>query len=441
MRILFTPYGGGSIAHIVRSLAIADTLKADGHELLFTSPTTKKTFIEGAGYDVYGDGHPEVNLNDEHDQSIGYFKKNRPAFIAWLQDEISAAEDFHPDIIVNSPTFFGPIAGHKLNVPHVSIINAQWTGEFKGLLGLSLSEDTLAHGAMRRLSRPIFARQFERVYMEEIRSFYRELKVPFEPKKRVELHSKHPILIPGIPAFEPIYQTPRTDIHYIGPLFWEGFEREPFVPQDIWPDFGSKPFVYVTLGGSIYRKQSYLDLIDALCKRDDWHILLSLGPNVSPHELPSGADHLAIAPYAPGLAVCQYADAVISTGGHGTVMQALWWGKPVIALPHNIDQATIAARLVELKLGRNMNGISLSGFSDRSRYFAQATGISWQAVIATTENVLEDVTLKRGCQTFRARLRAYPHAARLGADLVISYAANYPKSLPSELDELETIMA
>lgn len=267
MRALFTPYGGGSIAHIVRSLAIADSLKAQGHEILFTAPTTKTSFIKQAGYDVYGHGHPEVNLNDEHDQTIGYFKNNRASFIAWLGDEIAAAESFRPDIIINSPTFFGPIAAHKFNISHISVINAQWTGEFKGLLGLSLSEDTLAHSAMRTLSRPLFVRQFEKVYMEEIRSYYRELEVPFVPQKRAELHSKHPILIPGIPAFEPIGPTPRTDIHYIGPLIWQGFEKQPFIPQNIWPDFGTKPFIYVTLGGSIFRKQSYQDLVHALSNR------------------------------------------------------------------------------------------------------------------------------------------------------------------------------
>ena len=140
MKILFTPYSGGSIAHIVRSLAVADCLLKRGHEILFTSTTSKREFVRKAGYEVYGDGHPDVNLNDENDQTMSYFKNNHDLFIAWMKDEIRAAKEFRPDILVNSPNFMGTPAGSLFNIPYVSIINAQWLLEYRGLLGIGKSK-------------------------------------------------------------------------------------------------------------------------------------------------------------------------------------------------------------------------------------------------------------------------------------------------------------
>ncbi len=422
MKILISPYGGGSIAHIVRTLTIADELKKRGHQILFTAPISKKSFIEKAGFMVFGEGHADVNLNDEEDQTIRYFRTHRKQFLNWLGDELAAAEAFEPDIIVNSPTFFGPHVSAKLGIPHVTVINAQWIEEFQGLLGLGKAEKKLSHALLRTIGKPIFARKFDSIYMAEIQSFYKELGIEKIPKKRAELHRNNPILIPSIREFEPIIESQRNDIHYVGPLFWDGFEKEPFEPAKLFPDFKEKPFVYVTLGGSIYRQQSYKDLVKALAKKSDWNILLTLGPNIPRSLLEKDYPHLVIQPFAPGVKVCEQADVIINTASHGTVMQALWHGKPVVGIPHNIDQGTIAARLEELKIGINLNPVGLRDFSNREAYFKKATQISWEKIVATAERVLKDKQIKENAQALKAKLRKLGSGEKAAADLIERYA-------------------
>lgn len=422
MRVLFTPYGGGSIAHIIRSLAIADELKDRGHEILFTSPSTKRHFIEKAGYQVFGKGHEEVNLNDEEDQSIKYFQKNQDKFIDWLSNEIDAAQQFEPDIIVNSPSFFGPITHLKLDIPFVGIINAQWLSCFKGLLGISKSKNNFIDRFIRKIAQPIFTKKFENVYLGEIRTFYTKLGITPLPYRRSDLYRFTPYIIPGVPEFEPI-RKPSANIHYIGPLFWQGFEKEQFDPKKIFNNFSSKPFIYVSLGGSIYRKKSYQDLITALSNKTDWNIVLSLGPNFPRSEFLTDTDHLKIIQYVPGLKVCQYANAIINTASHGTVMQALWHGKPVIALPHNIDQSTIANRIKELELGVNLNKLSLLDFSNREKYFIKATQIPWKLIIESTEKILNKKFKTRNLSTIRSILRSYKDSAQAGANIIEKYAS------------------
>ena len=425
MKILFTPYSGGAIAHITRLLAIADELRARGHAILFTTSASKKAFVESAGYTVHGVGHADVNLNDEHDQGVSYFENHRDLFLSWLGDEIEAARAFAPDLIVSSPNFLGSTASLKLGIPQVSVINAQWLPEYRGLLGLSLAGDGIGHRFTRALARPLFERKFSAKYLPEVRGFYRQLGIAQLPYSRTDLHRRTAVLVPGIAGFEPVGQTSRTDLHYVGPLFWSGFERAPFDPAALFDD-PARPFVYVSLGGSIYRRQSYLDLVAAIAARPQWNVLLTLGPNFPRAEFPPDRGNFVIQPLTPGLKACAHADVVVGTGSHGTAMQALWHGKPVVAIPYNIDQATIAARLVELGLGFNLNPVGLRDFSDRQRYFDKAVSVPWSDVLDHAARALDDAAMQARARDFARTLRAAGSPPQVAADLVERYAVQAP---------------
>lgn len=418
MRVLFTPYSGGAIAHVARLLPIADELAARGHVTRFTTSASKKRFVEAAGHAVHGDGHADVNLNDEHDQGITYFQSHRADFLSWLGDELAAAREFRPDVIVSSPSFFGPIASLKFGIPQVSIINAQWLPEFKGVLGLSRSRDVLTDRVMRTLARPLLIRKFSSTYLREIHSFYRELGVSLESESWSGLNWSTQVLIPSCVEFEPVGPCGRPGLQYIGPLFWSGFERGDLDEATLFGADASKPLVYVSLGGSVYRRQSYEELIAALAERRDWNVLLTIGPNFPREDFMPDRPGFVVQAYTPGLKACARADVVVTAGGHGTVMQALWHGKPVVALPHNIDQGTIASRLEELGIGINLNPVGLRDFADRQRYFEKAISTPWSQVVARTERVLADDRLRANARAFAANLSRHPEPAKTAADWV-----------------------
>src|SRR5690606_28427811 len=132
--------------------------------------------------------------------------------------------------------------------------------------------------------------------------------------------------------------------------------------------------------------------------------------------------NFAIQPLTPGLKACAHADVVVGTGSHGTAMQALWHGKPVVAIPYNIDQATIAARLVELGIGFNLNPVGLRDFSDRQRYFDKAVAVPWSAVLDDAARALDDAALRDRAHAFRTALRAAGEPAIRAAELVERHA-------------------
>lgn len=421
MKVLLTPYSGGSIAHVVRCLAIADALKRRGHEILFTTTRKRKSFVEQAGYQVFGEGHAEVNLNDEHDQSIRYFRTNRSLFLDWLGDELRAAETFRPDVVVNSPSFFGPLIQHKYGIPYVTILNAQWLSHFRGLLGLGKAKTHLGHRILRRVLRPVFTRSFARIYLEEIRTFYRELNVGWEPSNRAELHEHNPILIPSVYEFEPLEPDTRDDVHFIGPLFWHGFEDMDFERAEAFAD-PDKPLLYVSLGGSIFRRDVYDKLIRLLQAERGWNVVMGIGPNFPREWFPADSARFQLRQYVPGLKAAEQSDVVINTASHGTVMQALWHGKPLVVVPHNIDQGTIAARVEELGVGVNLNRVSPLDFAKREQYFLRAVNVRPAAILGAVDAVLKDRRFLERAGAFAPLLTARRDAAEVGADYVELYA-------------------
>jgi UDP:flavonoid glycosyltransferase YjiC (YdhE family) len=405
---------------VVRSLALADELKSRGHTVLFTSSKAKRAFVEQAGFSVYGASHPDLNLNDENDQGIGYFTSHRHEFMEWFRDEIAAAEDFRPDVIVNSPTFFGAIAAKKTRIPHVTVVNGNWLPSFRGVLGLGRCDCSLGHDFSRRMMGPLLARGFDRVYLAQIQGWYDELGVGPLPTTRSDLHKGLPALIPGIPILEPVE---RESAHFIGPLHWTGFDGLSPGGPSLFTDT-SRPRIYVTLGGSVFRKESYRELMEAFAARDDWDTVMSLGPNIPRDALPADLPHLKVRQYVPGLDACRWADVVVNTASHGTIMQALSFGKPMVLIPRNIDQSTFAARLQELGAAENLNRMSLKAFTKREAYVESANRITGDRIVQAAERVFQSKSLRGGAMRLSEEVARFPDGARRGADLIQEVVRN-----------------
>ncbi len=406
---------------MIRSLVIADELKKRGNEILFTTTKVRKSFINKAGYEVFGEGHSEVNLNDEKDQSINYFRNNRRIFIDWLFDELDAAAKFKPDIVVNSPSFFGPLIKHRYGVPYVTVLNAQWLSHFRGLLGIGKARDIFSHSILRRILKPIFRHQFEKIYLEEIRNFYKILNVPNAPNTQIDLHAFNPVLIPSIREFEPIQPDERDDVHFIGPLFWKGFENLSFDMNKLFGD-PRKPLIYVGLGGSIFRQDVYRKMIDLFQSNKQWNVIMSIGPNFERNTFPKDTDNFVLKQYVPGLKVAEQSKVVVNTASHGTVMQALWHGKPLVVIPHNIDQGTIAARISELGLGINLNAVSILDFSKREKYFLKAVQVNPKKIVNSVKIVLSSPEFSRRAEAISKYFRKYHNSAEIAADYIELYA-------------------
>jgi UDP:flavonoid glycosyltransferase YjiC (YdhE family) len=356
-----------SLAHMVRLFAVADEMRKRGHEILFTATHDRKEFILKFGYPVYHKTYTPINFNDPQDQSINYLKSHHNDFVEYFRTEIEAAEEFRPDVVITSPGFLGPHVTYKTGIPTVAILNAPYLDESIGVLGLSLTKDTLPHKAMRKALKPLFDKQFTQNYANEIFSVYKDLGIDFKGSTRKELYKGMHTIIPSVYDFEPVEKS--SYVMYSGPLFWDGFDKShPINTEEINAFKGTRKLVYFSFGGSIFNYEFYERMFSIIANLP-YAFVVSTGPNFPLHDIVYNAQNTRVYDFVPGQKVCELADLVLNTGAHGSIMQALSCGKPIISIPCNIDQSYFAYRIEELGIGFNINKVHLWDFTRRERYY------------------------------------------------------------------------
>jgi dTDP-L-oleandrosyltransferase len=86
-----------------------------------------------------------------------------------------------------------------------------------------------------------------------------------------------------------------------------------------------------------------------------WHVVMTVGSRIDPSELGPLPDNIEAHSFLSHFAVLEHARICVTHGGIGTVMQSLYWGTPMVTVPHYaFDVQPMARRIVELGLGRRI---------------------------------------------------------------------------------------
>lgn len=138
-------------------------------------------------------------------------------------------------------------------------------------------------------------------------------------------------------------------VRYVGPQLDEGdgatWERP-------WSEGERDPLVLVSLS-STFQDQGGpspppIDALGTMAVRG----LVTLGPTIDPAAFSSSApSNVTVRRFVPHAAVLGEARAVVTHGGHGTVMKALARRVPLVCLPFGRDQADVARRVTEAGAG------------------------------------------------------------------------------------------
>ena len=189
--------------------------------------------------------------------------------------------------------------------------------------------------------------------------------------------------------------------HYVGPLgIWEPPQQRP-----TFLDEPGAPWVLVSISS---QRQDDIKLADAALEAladEPVRVVVTLGPEHEPSELASHPPNARIEKTVSHSAVLERAVLLIGHAGHGTVMKALWHGKPMVLIPWGRDQPGVAARAQALGVAEVV-----------SRQNATAATIG-----TAVKKVTTDTTMGRSAAKHSARLRATnppADAATLIASLV-----------------------
>jgi UDP:flavonoid glycosyltransferase YjiC (YdhE family) len=128
--------------------------------------------------------------------------------------------------------------------------------------------------------------------------------------------------------------------HYVGPLgIWEPRRERPAYLDD-----PGNPWVLVSISS---QRQDDIALAEAALQAlaaEPVRVLVTLGPEHDPSELSGHPANARIEKTVSHSAVLEHAALLVSHAGHGTVMKALWLGKPMVLIPWGRDQPGVAAR-------------------------------------------------------------------------------------------------
>lgn len=137
-------------------------------------------------------------------------------------------------------------------------------------------------------------------------------------------------------------------VAYAGPLLgaqtWLQEWRSPWAADD------ARPLVVTSFSTTFQNHAGAVQRVIDAAADLPVRLLVTLGGSIEAHEVRAAAN-AHVVHSAPHDAVLPHASAVVTHGGHGTVIRALRHGLPVLVMPHGRDQNDNAARVVEAGAG------------------------------------------------------------------------------------------
>ncbi|MEU8433913.1 macrolide family glycosyltransferase [Streptomyces sp. NPDC029216] len=201
-------------------------------------------------------------------------------------------------------------------------------------------------------------------------------------------------------AFQFKGETFGEDVHFVGPCWSERtFDGEWTRPGG--DGTGERPLVLVSLG-TIHNDNTafFQTCVDAFTDTP-WDIVMAVGDQITPTDLTHVPDHIDIRPHVPQLQILRQADLFITHAGMGSVMEALSFAVPMIAIPQMSEQRANADRLTQLGLGRLLHRDHLTP----------------QTLRDTAHHVLNDPTYRHHTHTMRDHIH-HAGGAPAAADVV-----------------------
>src|SRR5215831_3245528 len=155
------------------------------------------------------------------------------------------------------------------------------------------------------------------------------------------------ILVCSSPSYDFASGSVPANVCYIGPQL----DDEPGEGSSgRWPDDPGQPLVLVGLSSTVMRQERLLQRAADALGQLQVRGLVTTGPAVDPAVITAPAN-VTVRRWARHADVLPHCSAVITHGGHGTVMKALIAGVPLILVPLGRDQPDNAARVIHAGAG------------------------------------------------------------------------------------------
>lgn len=149
-------------------------------------------------------------------------------------------------------------------------------------------------------------------------------------------------------ATDPLFDLGSVDLpdrhHYTGPLgIWE---PPALVPSYL--DEPGEPWVLVTISSQLADDVPLAQAAVAALADQPVRVVVTVGPDHAASELGTLPSNCRVEQFVSHRAVLERGVLLVSHAGHGSVMKALWHGRPMVLVPWGRDQPGVAERAHDL---------------------------------------------------------------------------------------------
>ena len=321
------------------------------------------------------------------------------AAAAYASDVTEAITRCRPSLVVSSMFCLGGmLAAEAARIPFVVLFPNVYPLPARGLppfgMGLRPARGRLGQWRDETLNR-IIERQWDRKGLTDLNTLRRSYGLALLEHVFDQVRGAHRQLVMTSPALDFSAVLP-AGARYVGPVL----EDPVWSRGSSWtlPSDGN-PLVLVAMSSTFQDQIGPLQRVIAALSALPVHGIVTTGPAIDASAL-NAAPNVTVLAHAPHREVLQHAAAVVTHGGHGTVVKALAAGVPMVLLPHGRDQGDTAVRVTERGAG-----IALKRTADAD------------TIAAAIRNVLHQPTYRAAAQQLGQSVRSDAAGATLLREL------------------------
>ncbi|HVD77500.1 MAG TPA: nucleotide disphospho-sugar-binding domain-containing protein [Vicinamibacteria bacterium] len=374
-RFLFTawPFPG----HVFPLIALAHALRRLGHESAFYTGAQSSSFVRQEGFECF----PFRHVDEEGIDRLMRGRSPEPwrassipstarLLRRWLLDTVAdqvkdldaLIRSWRPDVIGADLALWAPIL--VLSETHAvpvavcsSILFYPLPGPGVPPFGPGLPRRARGAAALATVAVRAANRVAARVARSRANVVRRRHGLGPIPVSPTEYTARMPLyLIPSVRELDYDRRDPPPHVHYIGPCLFNRPRTQAPTPwlADLRRDV---PWVHVTEGTTHIHKPLVLQAALRGLAGLPMQVIATTGGTRSVEELGVApiSDNIRVAQWVAHADLLPHTDAVVTTGGAGTVLAALAAGVPLVLVPTEWDKPETAQRVVEAGVGLRLS--------------------------------------------------------------------------------------
>ena len=310
--------------HINPALNVVKDLTDRDQEVVFYTGPLYREVVEAAGAKFRA-------VPESGDRSSDFLEETGIEMIfQFLQATVDSARDERPDCVVYDPMclewlLLARIVGAPAARLHLQLpINEKYH-----------PYDTFAPSVPVRPQFDAFDHD-----MQKLCDFYR---IPAIGYHEAVFHAESLNIVPFPKSFVPAVENFDERFHFVGPLFDASSEGDDLAP--------SQPLLYVAMGTEHSNIPAFYDICITAFRNQSRRVVISTGNEVDHSLFGSIPAQVSLHHRVQQMEVLRQAGAFINHGGLNSIMEALYYGVPMVAVPIILEEKIVAKRMTELQLG------------------------------------------------------------------------------------------